>query len=108
VTEPFEAHSDRRRVAGPALRLGEAPAGAPERAELEAFVQSAFARKHDAAVTSFMPTLLSLPVKGVCSAAVNELKKLCRFSWQLSKTLWEWISLFMQLDVSFRYENHAK
>jgi hypothetical protein len=59
VTELSNAHSERRRVPGPALRLAEARADAPERAELEAFVQSAFARKHDASVTSFMPTLLS-------------------------------------------------
>jgi len=59
VTELSHARSDRRRVPGPALRLAEASAGAPERAELEAFVQNAFARKHDASVTSFMPTLLS-------------------------------------------------
>lgn len=59
MTELSHQHSDRRRVPGPALRLAEALAGAPERAELEAFVQGAFARKHDAAVTSFMPTLLS-------------------------------------------------
>ena len=59
MTELSHARSDRRRVPGPALRLAEAGAGAPERAELEAFVQSAFARKHDASVTSFMPTLLS-------------------------------------------------
>jgi hypothetical protein len=59
VTELSHARSDRRRVPGPALRLAEARAGAPERAELEAFVQGAFASKHDASVTSFMPTLLS-------------------------------------------------
>ena len=59
MTELSHARSDRRRVPGPALRLAEAREGAPERAELEAFVQNAFARKHDASVTSFMPTLLS-------------------------------------------------
>jgi len=59
VTELSHSQSDRRRVPGPALCLAEARAGAPERAELEAFVQNAFARKHDASVTSFMPTLLS-------------------------------------------------
>lgn len=47
------------RVPGPALRVAEAAAGTPERAELEAFVRTAFARKHDASVSSFMPTLLS-------------------------------------------------
>ncbi|MCM2312926.1 MAG: thermostable hemolysin [Steroidobacteraceae bacterium] len=47
------------RVPGPALRVAEAAAGMPERAELEAFVRTAFARKHDASVSSFMPTLLS-------------------------------------------------
>jgi len=59
VIELSHAQSENRRVPGPALRLAEVRAGAPERAELEAFVQSAFARKHDASVTSFMPTLLS-------------------------------------------------
>jgi hypothetical protein len=46
-------------VPGRALCLAEAEARAPERAELEAFVRAAFARKHDASVASFMPTLLS-------------------------------------------------
>jgi len=59
VIELSHAQSESRRVPGPALRLAEARTGAPERAELEAFVQNAFARKHDASVTSFMPTLLS-------------------------------------------------
>lgn len=59
MIEPSCARSESRRVPGPALRLAEAPAGAAERRELEAFVQGAFARKHDASVTSFMPTLLS-------------------------------------------------
>jgi len=59
VIELSHAQSESRRVPGPALRLAEVRAGAPERPELEAFVQSAFARKHDASVTSFMPTLLS-------------------------------------------------
>ena len=59
MTELSHAKSDHRRVPGPPLRLAEVRTGAPERAELEAFVQAAFARKHDAAVTSFMPTLLS-------------------------------------------------
>jgi hypothetical protein len=59
LTQLSQAHGDRRRVPGSTLCLAEAPAGAPERAELEAFVQNAFARKHDASVTSFMPTLLS-------------------------------------------------
>ena len=59
MTELSHARSESRRVPGPALRLAEASAGAPERAELEAFVRNAFARKHDASVTSFMPTLLS-------------------------------------------------
>ena len=59
MTELSHARSDRRRVPGPALRLAEARVGAPERAELETFVQGAFARRHDASVTSFMPTLLS-------------------------------------------------
>jgi len=59
VTELSQVQPCRRRVPGPALSLAEASACAPERAELEAFVQAAFARKHDASVTSFMPTLLS-------------------------------------------------
>lgn len=59
MIELSHAHSEGRRVPGPALRMAEVREGAPERAELEAFVQSAFARKHDASVTSFMPTLLS-------------------------------------------------
>lgn len=59
MTELSHARSDRRRVPGPALRLAEATVGTPERTELEAFVRQAFARKHDASVTSFMPTLLS-------------------------------------------------
>jgi hypothetical protein len=41
------------------LRLASTENGSRERAELEAFVGDAFARKHDATVTSFMPTLLS-------------------------------------------------
>jgi Thermostable hemolysin len=48
-----------RRPLGRALRLATAEAGSHERAEIEAFVGDAFARKHDATVTSFMPTLLS-------------------------------------------------
>ncbi len=47
------------RPRGGALRLSAAESGSHERAELEAFVGDAFARKHDATVTSFMPTLLS-------------------------------------------------
>lgn len=57
MIEPAVAPIHSRRVPGPALRLEEA--GAPDRAELEAFVREAFARKHDASVASFMPTLLS-------------------------------------------------
>ena len=53
------ARTERRRVPGRALCLAEAEARAPERAEIEAFVRAAFARKHDASVASFMPTLLS-------------------------------------------------
>jgi hypothetical protein len=56
---PSVARTERRRVPGRALCLAEAEARAPERAELEAFVRAAFARKHDASVASFMPTLLS-------------------------------------------------
>lgn len=59
MIDPSTARADCRRVHGPALRLAEAGTAIPERAELEAFVRSAFARKHDATVTSFMPTLLS-------------------------------------------------
>lgn len=44
---------------GRSLSLAETVAGMPERAELEAFVRDAFQRKHEASVTSFMPTLLS-------------------------------------------------
>jgi hypothetical protein len=47
------------RPRGAALRLAAADNCSHERAELEAFVGDAFARKHDATVTSFMPTLLS-------------------------------------------------
>lgn len=50
---------DRRRAFGQTLCLAEARAGAPQRAELEAFVARAFERRHDARVQSFMPTLLS-------------------------------------------------
>jgi hypothetical protein len=39
--------------------MSEAGHDARDRPELEAFVQQAFARKHGAAVASFMPTLLS-------------------------------------------------
>jgi hypothetical protein len=39
--------------------LSEAPRGAAERPELEAFIGSAFRRRHAAAVHSFMPTLLA-------------------------------------------------
>jgi len=59
VIEPAVASTHNRRVPGPALQLGEAGAGAPDRSELEAFVREAFARKHDASVATFMPTLLS-------------------------------------------------
>ena len=47
------------RARGGMLRLAAAERGSEERAELEAFVGDAFARRHDATVTSFMPTLLS-------------------------------------------------
>jgi hypothetical protein len=59
VIELSVARTEHRRVPGPALRLAEAGQGAPERPELEQFVRAAFARKHDASVSSFMPTLLS-------------------------------------------------
>ena len=48
-----------RRPLGSSLRLAAAESGSSERAELESFVGDAFVRKHDATVTSFMPTLLS-------------------------------------------------
>lgn len=48
-----------RHSLGRALRVASVTAGQPERAELEGFVGDAFVRKHDARVTSFMPTLLS-------------------------------------------------
>lgn len=47
------------RPLGRRLRVSAAGERAPNRAELEAFVRSAFMRQHDAMVTSFMPTLLS-------------------------------------------------
>ncbi len=48
-----------RRPLGRTLRLAVAGSEAPQRPELEAFVQAAFKRRHDANVTGFMPTLLS-------------------------------------------------
>jgi Thermostable hemolysin len=48
-----------RRPLGRALRLAAVEAGGPERPELEDFVGTAFKRKHDATVTSYLPTLLS-------------------------------------------------
>ncbi len=48
-----------RRPLGRALRLASVEAGSPERPELEDFVGAAFKRKHDATVTSYLPTLLS-------------------------------------------------
>ena len=48
-----------RRPLGRALRLLSVEAGSPERLELEDFVGAAFKRKHDATVTSYLPTLLS-------------------------------------------------
>lgn len=48
-----------RRPLGRSLRVAAAGDAAPQRPELEAFVQAAFRRRHDAKVTSFMPTLLS-------------------------------------------------
>jgi hypothetical protein len=41
------------------LRLASVEAGCPGRPELEEFVGVAFKRKHDATVTSYLPTLLS-------------------------------------------------
>ena len=48
-----------RRPLGRALRLASVEAGCPGRPELEEFVGVAFKRKHDATVTSYLPTLLS-------------------------------------------------
>jgi hypothetical protein len=48
-----------RRPLGVSLRMATAEIGSLERAEIESFVGDAFVRKHDATVTSFMPTLLS-------------------------------------------------
>jgi hypothetical protein len=48
-----------RRPLGRALRLSSVEAGSPERPELEDFVGASFKRKHDATVTSYLPTLLS-------------------------------------------------
>ncbi len=55
---PRERASGRRPL-GRALRLASVEAGSPERPELEDFVGVAFKRKHDATVTSYLPTLLS-------------------------------------------------
>jgi len=41
------------------LRLAAAAQGDPQRAELESYVRSAFARKHSADVQNFMPTLVA-------------------------------------------------
>lgn len=46
------------RTYGRNLRMSTVPRDADERAELEAFVQAAFDRKHSAQVHTFMPTLL--------------------------------------------------
>lgn len=48
-----------RRPLGTSLRVATVETGSRERSEVEAFVSDAFARKHEATVTSFMPTLLS-------------------------------------------------
>ncbi len=48
-----------RRPLGSSLRMATAEAGSLGRAEIESFVGDLFVRKHDATVTSFMPTLLS-------------------------------------------------
>jgi hypothetical protein len=58
VAVPRERASGRRPL-GRALRLASVEAGSPERLELEDFVGAAFKRKHDATVTSYLPTLLS-------------------------------------------------
>ena len=63
------------------LHLRDATHGDPQRAELEAFVRSAFARKHAADVQSFMPSLVSFRdaqdvlcgVVGLRPAAANAL-----------------------------------
>jgi hypothetical protein len=59
VIDAAAATHPSRRALGRSLRLAEAGADAPERAELEAFVREGFSRKHAATVASFMPTLLS-------------------------------------------------
>lgn len=48
-----------RRPLGRTLRMSAVVGGDPERAELENFVASAFHRKHQAIVRSFMPTMLA-------------------------------------------------
>jgi hypothetical protein len=58
VAVPRERASGRRPL-GRALRLACVETGSPERLELEDFVGAAFKRKHDATVTSYLPTLLS-------------------------------------------------
>lgn len=55
----FEASAEDP-AAGAHARLCQSDADAPDRAELEAFVQAAFGRRHGATVRSFMPTLLGL------------------------------------------------
>ena len=59
MSSPARHREGCRRPLGRTLRLAVAPVDSPERAELEEFVGSAFQRKHDAAVTTFLPTLLS-------------------------------------------------
>jgi hypothetical protein len=54
-----ECSIDHPRAFGRGLRLAEARAGSPARAELESFVAEAFLRRHGADVQSFMPTLLA-------------------------------------------------
>jgi hypothetical protein len=48
-----------RRPLGWTLRLASVEPASAERPELEGYVRAAFQRKHDATVTSFLPTLLS-------------------------------------------------
>ena len=59
MSQASAAMTEHRRLPAPALCVAAVEAGAPERAELEAFVCDAFRRGHDATVSSFMPTLLS-------------------------------------------------
>lgn len=56
AAKPRRAHEPRGTSR---LRLAEAVPGATERAELEAFVNAAFQRRHAATIHTYMPTLLA-------------------------------------------------